>query len=420
LLRPECRLAHLDINENDIGDDGAIFLGTALEFASSLEYLDLSFNNITDSGAQAVLDGLTNAKSLSLKFLKLSGNKISLPLAKKFTEFVRTHPSVVLIQMGTPADNPNLDDAFVAELRAVCHPRTDEYYKKLRRIEEEKKKTAERPRLKNTPENAPSLSVDSVDRAQKSRLREKQKVRAGASERSIAAAAAVGQMIQMDESSNGDDEDIIPGSSSSSSSASNALEEADYYQLIRILQLVGAANRNPWVKKKAVSKAFRLNVYGATIPNVNLTFDEFIEQARAVGVIELREERDEKRNKLRTALTLAPEWRKFSVPLPPSQAFDKLPGGLWDGFIEVCRKKPTLSHRKPSKLVSAIRSNGGKTLQQANDDVIQLIVDIAIYAGIFVRLQSSGKYAVNLSAKDWPVDEQAAPAIPNVTSTKSK
>eukprot|EP01122_Echinamoeba_exundans_P001716 TRINITY_DN11723_c0_g1_i1.p1 TRINITY_DN11723_c0_g1~~TRINITY_DN11723_c0_g1_i1.p1 ORF type:complete len:1031 (-),score=203.11 TRINITY_DN11723_c0_g1_i1:102-3194(-) len=411
LLRPECRLAHLDINENDIGDDGAIFLGTALEFASSLEYLDLSFNSITDSGAQAVLDGLNSAKNLPLKFLKLSGNKISLPLARKFTEFVRTHPSVVLVQLGTPADNPNLDDAFVAELRAVCHPRTDEYYKELRRIEEEKKKEAERPRLKATPENVDEgLSVEAVvASAKKSRLREKQKVPVGASERSIAAAAAVGQMIQMDE-------ELV--ASSSTSAAPSALEEADYYQLIRILQLVGSASRNPWIKKKQVAKAFRLGVYGATIPNVNLTFDEYIEQARAVGVIELREERDEKRNKLRTAVTLTPEWRKFQVPLPASLAGEKLPEGFWDTFIDICRKKPTISHRKPSKLASAIRTNGNKALQQANDDAIQLIVEIAIYVGIFVRQQSSGKYAINLSARDWPLDEKSAPPIPNVPSAK--
>lgn len=408
LLRPDCRLAHLDINQNDIGDDGAIFLGTALEFCVSLEYLDISFNSITDIGAQAVLDGLSRASSSNLKFLKLSGNTLSLALARQFVEFARTHESMVSLMLGSQADNPNMDDALISDLRRICHPRSDAYYQELRRLDEEKKKEAERPRLKAI-DSAPAAEVY---RPRRPKFKEKQPVTSKLARESDSSARLVQQMISLDESIGFGELEGNPEVPGSSSSSSPLLEESDYYQLIRIIQVLKAGKATTWLKKSLLAKAFKLGVYSASVPNVNLTFDEFIENARASGVVELREERDDKRSKLRTAVTLTAGWSSFSVPLPKALLADDLPGSYWAAFIDFCRKKASTSHRKIPKLVASFKTHAGKALQAASDPQVHKIIDVGIYCGIFARQASSSKYGVNLNEKDWPVDFQSCPAIP--------
>ena len=81
-------LKNIFIEYNDIGDEGAAALATALENNKSLETLHISNNQITDVGALALIDALKNNETLSM--IRINYNFISDDVVKKMKEIALT------------------------------------------------------------------------------------------------------------------------------------------------------------------------------------------------------------------------------------------------------------------------------------------------------------------------------------------
>ena len=71
-LKTNKRLLSLQMNTNELLDQGAIYLGEALRYNSTLESLGLINNNIGPKGAAALVEGLK--RNSSLKELRIAGN----------------------------------------------------------------------------------------------------------------------------------------------------------------------------------------------------------------------------------------------------------------------------------------------------------------------------------------------------------
>ncbi|KAM8766491.1 leucine-rich repeat-containing protein 71 isoform 3-T3 [Acanthopagrus schlegelii] len=95
------RLTHLSLRNNQIGDEGARLIGSALSTLSSanksLLSLNLAFNSIGDAGAEYIAQGLR--LNCALLILSLSNNQIgdagAAHLAAILGEFALTHEEVV-------------------------------------------------------------------------------------------------------------------------------------------------------------------------------------------------------------------------------------------------------------------------------------------------------------------------------------
>jgi hypothetical protein len=166
---------------------------------------------------------------------------------------------------------------------------------------------------------------------------------------------------------------------------------------------------SPWVNKKSIRKALTQSVYNASIPNINWTFEEYLDAARAVGLIELREQRLEKKDKLRVAIALTSKWRSFDIPKPPRKA--EIPQEAWNQFIELCYRKPAMAHKKNLKILGWIRQHGEKKLAGQSEEVLFSIIDTAIYSGVFVKDTKTGKYTVNIEEKEWPIYQGGCPKV---------
>jgi len=68
-------LAHVHLNDNKIGDAGAVALADALKTNDSVTEVDLSNNEFGNTGAVAIKAALKASKSLNT--VNISGNKLS-------------------------------------------------------------------------------------------------------------------------------------------------------------------------------------------------------------------------------------------------------------------------------------------------------------------------------------------------------
>ncbi|XP_036948556.1 leucine-rich repeat-containing protein 71 isoform X2 [Acanthopagrus latus] len=101
LLSENSMLTHLSLRNNQIGDEGARLIGSALSTLSSanksLLSLNLAFNSIGDAGAEYIAQGLR--LNCALLILSLSNNQIgdagAAHLAAILGEFALTHEEVV-------------------------------------------------------------------------------------------------------------------------------------------------------------------------------------------------------------------------------------------------------------------------------------------------------------------------------------
>ena len=62
-------LSHLDLFNNNIGDEGAKAIADAVAASGSLTYLEIGNNNIGDEGAKALAAGISASGPLALKKL---------------------------------------------------------------------------------------------------------------------------------------------------------------------------------------------------------------------------------------------------------------------------------------------------------------------------------------------------------------
>ncbi|CAJ1083303.1 leucine-rich repeat-containing protein 71 [Xyrichtys novacula] len=101
LLSEDSVLTHLSLRNNQMGDEGARLIGSALSTTRSanknLRSLNLSFNSIGDAGAKYIAQGLRYNRALL--FLSLSNNWIgdagAADLATILRDFALTHEEVV-------------------------------------------------------------------------------------------------------------------------------------------------------------------------------------------------------------------------------------------------------------------------------------------------------------------------------------
>ena len=78
-------MAELNLNENNMGDQGAEQIADALKTNTTLRKLELGLNYITDVGAKSLLEALE--ANTTLEYLGISGNEIeSKELRKKLRE----------------------------------------------------------------------------------------------------------------------------------------------------------------------------------------------------------------------------------------------------------------------------------------------------------------------------------------------
>ncbi|XP_015766765.1 PREDICTED: nucleotide-binding oligomerization domain-containing protein 2-like [Acropora digitifera] len=101
-LHTNCVLTHLDLADNDIGDEAVVALGKALESNTSLTFLDLSIDpdwceKIGPSGASALAKALM--KNSTLKCLVLASNSIEDSGAREFANALRTNSSLTQLDL---------------------------------------------------------------------------------------------------------------------------------------------------------------------------------------------------------------------------------------------------------------------------------------------------------------------------------
>lgn len=87
-MKEKNTLQKLGLRGNQIGDDGASFIGKLLEINKSIEELDLGNNNITNAGALHILESLNQNSSVTR--LNCNGNEIDIEIldqiGKKISE----------------------------------------------------------------------------------------------------------------------------------------------------------------------------------------------------------------------------------------------------------------------------------------------------------------------------------------------
>ncbi len=101
MARPGVGLAHLFLDGNALGPDGAPALARLLRCATSLHTLSLSCNGLGDAGALALAEAL--ADNTTLGGLDLASNDIGPVGAVALAEALRGHPSLVELSLGYAA-----------------------------------------------------------------------------------------------------------------------------------------------------------------------------------------------------------------------------------------------------------------------------------------------------------------------------
>ena len=431
MTRPDFSLTRLDLNENDLGDEGAQYLISALLANHTLTHLDLGYNGITDKGIEDLPLVLDQEES-SIKFLMLSGNTFtSAPLVPLY-EIYQRRSKIVVIDIGDPSDNL-VPPAIAEKFKAIAHPRRHAYTDALQAaFEAERAKAAEpklkriepsavgpvlKPRIKSLPpgQQAPIGSKSSSSTTKKSTLT----IEEVDDEESSSAASSItaGSLIsRMNPSSSSP---AVNTSGYDNASATNAYAAAedeeeepqlsveDYYPLIRLIQLIQPVCKSKefgCVQKKTLLKAFDCSAYGAKIPDITMTLEEYYEYARVAGVVEIREIK-RKGYPSKIGLTLADQWKNYKVPPPPSTT--KCTSKVWKTFIKVCQLKPKAVHKKSSLLTWA--KTVKPDLQKEAEDVLQSMIELAIYSGTLITDMKVGKYTPNLDQKRYPIDRAVCP-----------
>ncbi|EFA79533.1 hypothetical protein PPL_07584 [Heterostelium album PN500] len=91
LSKPDCRLAALELNNNNIGDDGLDFgaqmISQALSDNTTLTYLDLNGNNMHPEGCQHISRLL--AKNTSIRTLLLGNNSVGNTGARYISDAIK-------------------------------------------------------------------------------------------------------------------------------------------------------------------------------------------------------------------------------------------------------------------------------------------------------------------------------------------
>ncbi|KAK6470800.1 NLR family CARD domain-containing protein 3 [Huso huso] len=85
-LKINSRISHLILDENQLGDEGAILFADMLRANQSLCKVDLDWNDIGEEGGNAILESLQSRIGCSLEHLSLEGNMISEELLKKISQ----------------------------------------------------------------------------------------------------------------------------------------------------------------------------------------------------------------------------------------------------------------------------------------------------------------------------------------------
>jgi Ran GTPase-activating protein (RanGAP) involved in mRNA processing and transport len=104
-------LTSLDLNSNNIFDEGGKAIANALTKNSSLTTLDLRYNNISDEGVQAIANALT--KNSSLTTLDLNNNSISEEGVRALISVIPSSPSIKNIYVyGNPKISEDVKKAL--------------------------------------------------------------------------------------------------------------------------------------------------------------------------------------------------------------------------------------------------------------------------------------------------------------------
>ncbi|MGH0165446.1 UNVERIFIED_CONTAM: hypothetical protein FKN15_049074 [Acipenser sinensis] len=85
-LKINSRISHVILDENQLGDEGAILFADMLRANQSLCKVDLDWNGIGEEGGNAILESLQSRIGCSLEHLSLEGNMISEELLKKISQ----------------------------------------------------------------------------------------------------------------------------------------------------------------------------------------------------------------------------------------------------------------------------------------------------------------------------------------------
>jgi len=126
-LNKNTKLIRLHINYNNIGDKGAQAIATALEQNTTLTILDISRNNIGVDGAQAIATALKINKTLTT--LNISENRIDNAGAEALAEALKVNKTLTTLDISFNQIDDVGETAITEALQRNRHLFVDQYIK---------------------------------------------------------------------------------------------------------------------------------------------------------------------------------------------------------------------------------------------------------------------------------------------------
>ena len=415
LTRPDFSLTRLDLNENDLGDEGAQFIISGLMANHTLTHLDLGYNGITDEGISD-LPLVLDQEECTIKFMMLSGNKFTAAPLVPLYEIYQRRSNIVILDIGDPSDS-KVPPAIAEKFQAIAHPRRHKYNEalqaafiaeqmkasepKLKRIDAASAGPVLKTRIKSLPPGQ-QVPVNTVRGKLSSVTVEEIDDEESASGTSAAGGSRSGSTVVSGRSSVPPADEV-----EEEDEQETQLKVEDYYPLIRVIQLlqpVCSTKEFGCVPKKTLIKAFDCAAYALKLPDITMTVEEYYECARIAGVVEVREIK-KKGFPSKIGLALADQWRNYKVPVPPSTTI--CTPRVWKTFIKVCEIKPKAVHKRSSLLTwtKTIKPE----LQTESEEVLNSMIELAIYSGTLLMDLKVGKYTPNLEQKRYPIDRSVCP-----------
>lgn len=416
LTRPNATLTRLDLNSNDLRDDGAQYLILGLLANRTLTQLDIGYNDISDKGI-VDLPMVLEAEDSVLRILKMSGNRFTAKSLVPIYEIFQRETKLIDIDIGDPTDS--VPPAIAEKFKEIAFPRKRAYtVARQQELEAARAKELE-PQLKRieigavpllkgrgirvksgtpTPSSAPNSSVvvEELD-----------------DEASMAQNGANGVAVR--QIANGVQNGVGVGGYDMEGDEYNYEDEErqyvreDFYDLARVIRLLVPHCKTKeygCVPKKALRKAFETFAYGCKLPDVRITLEEYYDAARAFGVVEIREIK-KKGKPSKIGLAVTEPWLVYDIPRPDN--IKACTPRAWKLFLDVCIEKRKEAHKRASQktLAKKVRPQ----LQTESEEVLDAMIELALYSGTLLWDVSSGKYIPNMDEKRYKIDRAVCPDI---------
>lgn len=394
LTHPSTTLTRLDLNSNELGDDGAQYLILGLLANRTITQLDMGYNDIGDKGI-ADLPLVLGAEDSVLSVLKMSGNRFTAASLLPIYEIFQRETRLIEIDIGDASDA--VPPAIAEKFHAISHPRRLAY-SMARQAELEQARAKElEPQLKRLDAGAIPLLKQRNQRPVK------------------LLGAPPSSSVVVEEM---EDEEPLPQGPDANGEGAVAEEydederqftREDFFHLARVIRLLVPYCKTVdygCVEKKVLRKAFEVSAYGCKLPDASITLEEYYDAARAFGVVEIREIK-KKGKSSKIGLAITEPWAKCDLPRPENTL--ACTPKAWKLFLEVCIEKRKEVHKRAS--IKTWAKKHRPSLQNEADEVLDSMIDLALYSGTLLWDLKSGKYTPNMDEKRYKIDRSVCPNI---------